>query len=88
MSAVATIRQYHRNEANMLPTRLAPTVLGVVLIVEAGGISYLRFRPWIMSLMVVLQIAAIVGVGGCWITTPGRTNTQNNTPRLHNNQIV
>ena len=75
------MHKYHRNKANMPPTRLPPTVLGRVLMVETGGISFLRIPKRIMASMADLQIAAKIGVGGCCITTPRGNNTQNNTPR-------
>ena len=65
----------------MPPTRLPPTVLGSIWIVEMRGISNLRYPQRILSSMADLQIAAKIGVGGCCITTPRGNNTQNNTPR-------
>jgi len=58
---------------------LAERYLNLQLLQPAG--------EWITSPMAVLHIAAIIGVGGYCIPTPGCINTQNNTPRSHNNQI-
>ena len=58
MSAGATMHLHHRYEANMPPTRLSPTVLGGVLMVETGGISHLRSPPRILPTMADLHIAA------------------------------
>jgi len=70
LSAGATMHLHHQYEANMPPTRLSPTVLGGVLMVETGGISYLRSLPRILPAMADLHIAAKIGVGGCCINPP------------------
>ena len=58
MSTGAPMHPCHQHEANMPPTRLSPTVLGVLLMIEAGGNSYLRSPPLILPVMAVLHIAA------------------------------
>lgn len=42
LSVSATMHHYHRYEANRTPTWPSPTVLGRLLMVEAGGIGYLQ----------------------------------------------
>ncbi len=78
---------YHRYEANMPPTQLPPTVSGGVLMVESGGISYLRPLQRILPSMADWHIAAKIRDGGCCIAISTGNNTQNKTPKRYNNQI-
>lgn len=74
MSVGAIMHQIFKIEANMPPTRLPTTVLGRVLMVEARGVGYLQYPPWIMPQLAMIPIAAKIAINGCHTTTHEGTN--------------
>ena len=71
----------------MPSTRLPATVLGRPLVVEAGGISYLRSPPKTRLPLAMLHIAVKIAINGCQMGTPGYNITQGIVSKPRNNQI-
>ena len=69
----------------MPSTRLPATVLGRPLVVEAGGISYLRSPPKTRLPLVMLHVAVKIAINGCQMGTPGY-NKKSQTTQQSNRQ--
>lgn len=60
--AGALMHQFFDIGANTPPTRMPATILGRFLMVEAWGVGYLFYPPWIMPPLDPLHVVAKIAI--------------------------